>query len=365
MTNTTSTKFAAAGLILATMALTCILESSVAAQTKAPVPSQDDGHRPLPPPDSSAANRRTRLILKDGSYQIVMSYRITGKVVHYVSAERGAAEEDIPLDMVDLDATRRYASRNSVADDNQAPVLDPELLKEEAERAALTPEVVPDLRLSTEDSVLAFDIFQGTPELVPMPQAAGDLNHNTAHNVLRGVINPLASAHQIVQLKGEAAPVQMHINTPVLYLRVGDVTASPTAGEPLVVDTHGASAQAPTAPGGGSATSRYVIVRTDVRTGARVIASFKINLLGGVRRQEDVIETNTELLPGGHWMKVTPREPLDFGEFALMEVLSDKEINLGVWDFGVHPVAPENRDIVKPEDHRPATLTRRRPATSD
>ena len=52
-------------------------------------------------------------------------------------------------------------------------------------------------------------------------------------------------------------------------------------------------------------------------------------------------------------MKITPREPLDFGEFALMEVISDKEVNLGVWDFGIHPVAPENRDALKPRAQAP------------
>jgi hypothetical protein len=30
-----------------------------------------------------------------------------------------------------------------------------------------------------------------------------------------------------------------------------------------------------------------------------------------------------------------------------------------VWDFGVHPVAPENRDAIKPEPKRPVTLERR------
>ena len=47
--------------------------------------------------------------------------------------------------------------------------------------------------------------------------------------------------------------------------------------------------------------------------------------------------------------------------YTLMEVISDKEVNVGVWDFGVHPVAPENRDVMKPQPKRPVTLERRRP----
>jgi hypothetical protein len=42
-----------------------------------------------------------------------------------------------------------------------------------------------------------------------------------------------------------------------------------------------------------------------------------------------------------------------------MEIVSDREVNTGVWDFGVHPVKPENRDVIKPEAKRPLTLEHR------
>jgi hypothetical protein len=51
---------------------------------------------------------------------------------------------------------------------------------------------------------------------------------------------------------------------------------------------------------------------------------------------------------------------LEFGEYALMEVISDREVNLNVWDFGVHPTARENAGAIKPEEPRPATLRGRR-----
>jgi hypothetical protein len=328
----------------------------------ASVPAAYPQHTTALQPDATTPHR-TRLILKDGSYQIVMSYRIVGNVVRYISAERGGAEEEIPLSLVDLDATKRWEKQHAQADPNnpQPPTIDPELLKEEADRAALTPEVAKDLRLPEEDSTLVLDTYRGTPELVPLAQTDSDLNRNTAHNLLKAAVNPLSAAHPIVTLKGETSPVQLHIKDPVLYLRIGDETVGNTAGTPLTVDTHGATSHLPNDPGGGSPDSRYVIVRADVRTGARVIDSFRIPLLGTGRRQEDVVETTTELLPGGHWLKVTPREPLDFGEFALMEVISDKAVNLGVWDFGVHPVSPENRDIIKPEPRHGVTLERHGP----
>jgi hypothetical protein len=318
--------------------------------------------------DTTSNSHRTRLILKDGSYQVVTSYRIVGSVVHYISAERGGAQEEVPLSLVDMDATHRWEKQHAQTTDSsgtpQAPAIDPELLKEEADRASLTPEVAKDLRLPEDDSTLALDTFHGTPELVPLAQTDSDLNRNTGHNLLRTAVNPLSAAHPVVQLKGETSPIQLHVSDPVLYLRIGDETVGETAGTPLTVDTHGATSRAQNDPTGGSKNSRYVIVRADVRKGVRVISSFRISLLGSGQRQEDVIETSLQLLPGGHWLKITPLHPLDFGEFALMEVISDKAINLGVWDFGVHPVAPENRDVVKPEPRRPVTLEHHGPDTN-
>jgi hypothetical protein len=324
---------------------------------------------PLPDTQTTpAAPHRTHLILKDGSYQIVMSYQIKGDIVSYVSAERGETEE-VPTDLIDWDATHKWERQHAPASESgvaepPAPTIDPELLKEEADRAALTPEVAPDLHLPELDSVLALDYFHGTPELVPLVQSDGELNRTTSHNILKLAINPRAASHEIEQLKGIEAAVQMHVASPVIYLRIGDDAVVSHGGTPFTVDTHGGGSAAPVSkePSGASASSGYVMVRADVRTDTRVLASFNIATLGsGVHQQEDVIETDSEVLPGGHWMKITPKQPLDFGEYALMEIVSDKEVNLGVWDFGVHPTAPENRDVLKPKPKRPITLERRTP----
>lgn len=327
-----------------------------------PVCAAQPQQKSLPAANSASAPHRTRLYLKDGSYQIVMSYRVVGDRVRYVSAERGGAEEDIPVALVDFDATHRWEQQHTAEGSDAAPpVLSPELQKEEADRASLRPEVAKDLRLPDRDSVLVLDTFRGTPELVPLAQNDSDLNRNTGHNILRAVINPLSSPHQIAQLKGERSDIQLHVAQPIFYIRIDSDDEPSTGGTPLTVDTHGASSAMKGDSSTGSSKSSYVIIRADVRTGVRDIASFRIGMLDGVQPQEDVVETTSEILPGGHWMKLTPKQPLDFGEYALMEVISDKSVNLSVWDFGVHPVAPENRDIIKPEPKRPVGLERRRP----
>lgn len=323
--------------------------------------------RPLEPPIAAqreTPQHRSRLILKDGSYQTVLSYAVRGEVVHYRSAERNGAEEDIPLSLVDLPATQAWERAHDPANvaaeaADKPPVLSPELAREEAARAARTPEVAPDLRLPEGDSVLVLDTFQGTPELVPLPQNSSDLNHETAHATLKKEINPAAAAHDLLFLKDEKADVQVHVADPVFYVRLeGQARDDADTGGGFVVDTQGQAGKA--TPAGGSASSRYIIERVDVRRGERAVASLRLGLLGSGRPQPDVVEMRAEPLPGGVWLRLTPSQPLQFGEYALLEVLSDRAVNGYVWDFGVHPTAKENDEAQRPEVKRPVQLERRR-----
>lgn len=327
---------------------------------------QQPPRRPMDVPSASQSDTEpahTRLILKDGSYQLVLSYKVVGDVVHYRSAERGGEEEDLPLALVDLPATEKWKKDHEPgARDTQnaePAVISPELAKQEAARAALTPEVAPDLHLPEEDSVLALDTFRGAPELVPMSQSASDLNKETAHAVQKGPINPASAPHRITDIPRERADIQLHVPDPVFYVRVngGNPGDEMTSGGAFTVNTHGASGRA--TPSGGDPNNGYVIERVDVRRDGRIVDSMRIGQLGTGRAQRDVVEMRAEVLPGGHWMKLTPLQPLVFGEYALIEVLGSNAVNLDVWDFGVHSDAPDNVEAIRQEAKRPPTLEHR------
>ncbi len=327
---------------------------------------------PLEPPVASqpeTPRHRLHLILKDGSYQTVLSYRVKGQVVQYRSAERDGAEEEVPLSMVDLSATKAWERAHDPSqppgDQAQPPVLSPELAREEAARVARTPVVatVKDaiLRLPEDDSVLVLDTFQATPELVPLAQQGSDLNRETAHEVLKKTIDPAAVPHDLLFVKGERADVQLHIADPVFFVRLEGkgLPGSEDEGGSFTVDTAGAAGRA--TPGGGSAASRYVLERVDVRRGERAVESLLLRRLGGGGGQAGVIELAAEPMPGGVWLKLTPRQPLEFGEYVLIEVLEEHAVNADTWDFGVHPTARENDEAQRPEVKRPARLERRQP----
>ena len=309
------------------------------------------------------AAARQRLILKDGSYQLVLDYKVVGNVVRYRSAERNGELEDIPLNLVDLPATKKWAQDHTSAARTAAPVLSPELAREEADRALRTPEIAPDLRLPEEDSLLALDTFRGTPELVPVPQQASDLNKETAHAVVTTAMNPASSPHRLITVPGPTADIQLHVPDPVFYVRLGKQDEGESTGRAFVVDT-GGTQPGREVPAGSAETSDYVIERLDPRQDSRLLESFRIaELEDGPRHraQPDMVELKEETLPGGHWLKLTPRVPLDFGEYALIEILNGREINGAVWDFGVHSAAPENVEAQRPEPRKPAALERRKP----
>lgn len=323
--------------------------------------AQAPGSVPLPR-ESSAGNglHRTRLYLKDGTFQVVLSYTVKGEYVYYLSAERGAQQEVIPVKLVDLDATQQSEQRSQAQRDGMPAVqIDPELAKEEADRAARTPEVATDLHLPESDSVLVLDTYRGQPQLAILQQTDGELNRQTAHNILRQTINPLSHAHQLLQIKGTSAPVQLHVNDPAFYIRLDDSDPTYNGGGAFHVDTDSSRGRNIEAP---SAKSDYVIVTVDVRSDVRVVTTFSIGMLGGAKRQSDVVETNKTVMPGGHWLKIVPKQPLLIGEYALMEVLDDRTVNSGVWDFGVHPTAEANRDAILPSARRAPVLAPRRSA---
>jgi hypothetical protein len=313
----------------------------------------------LPALPGHAENPDKRLILKDGSYQVVTQYEVKGDRVRYKSAERGGDWEEIPSTLIDWPATDKWnkdhapgalaaaeAAREKTEQSDAAEIDKEEQQERDAEKARM-PTVSSGLRLPDESGVWVLDTFHGTPELVRLQQSDGDLNKDLGHNVLKAAINPMHGAKQLIRIDGARSKIQLHVGQPELYVSLDVKDDTPAPDDALKVDTHGASS-VKDKNNYSSPTSRYVIVRVQVRRNLRVVAAMNISMLGKVSHSEDIVETTSQILPGGHWMKVVPKESLSFGEYALMEVLSPEEVNLDVWDFGVDPRSPENKNTLSP-----------------
>lgn len=303
-----------------------------------------------------------RLVLKDGTYQMITKYEVKGDRVRFFSAERDEWEE-IPSALIDWPSTARWnhdhptGETPSITPPNatdpgqiEAAKIDAEERAARDEELARMPIILPGLRLPDESGVWVLDTFRGDPELVHVMQANGDLNRATDHSILPASANT-QGAKELIRMEGADAKVQLHVDQPVFYISLDHPGATPESPPPdsvLTVDTHGASSAVHDKNSHSSPDSQYAILRVNSDRNLRTVAATEIGLLSRPSRSEDIVETSKEILPGGRWMKITPKIPLLIGEYALIEILSPREVNLDVWAFGVNPRALENKNARTP-----------------
>jgi hypothetical protein len=298
-----------------------------------------------------------RLILKDGSYQLVTKYEVKGDRVRYKSAERDEWEE-LPTALVDWPATEKYEKDRTTSAIPEAAAIDKETDADREAELARLPQVAPGLRLPEDSGVFLLDNFQGQPQLVELQQAEGDINRNTKANILRGALNPVASAKQSVELEGEHAAVHAHVAVPSIYINVDDESNEPPSGQTASAQPSLPSLDAPRPEQQGPQQpqqpekaivpfDRFRIVHTKVKNGKRIVGDLKRNVAGKVSQEENFVKTTIDRVSGG-WFKLTPTEDLAPGEYALIEMKGNEGMNLYVWDFGVNPTAPANANPWKP-----------------
>ncbi len=314
----------------------------------------DQTSKPLPlKPATPGTGRNLRLILKDGSYQMVRDYQIAGDRVRYLSQERGEWEE-LPKDLVDWDATNKWARvHGELADENSSPAMkeaadiDAEESQVREDNRARMPNVAAGLELPDEEGVFVLDTYHGTPELVELK--ATDLSLNTRNRKGVAVLNPLAGQRASMELEGANARVHLHVDDPAIYLSLGvEDETEPVLTHPITVDTGGAKAVNAGKHGAHSPQSGFVIVRVDERQQVRIVGPIHVSPSGTVIQDEDTIPAKVEILPGKHWIKVSPVQTLSIGEYALVELISPSDISESVWDFRVDPRLGENAGAMGP-----------------
>jgi len=304
-------------------------------------------------PGIPGVGRNHRLILKDGSYQLVRDYQIIGERVRYLSQERGEWEE-LPLDLVDWDATHKWEKEHAdLAAEDTSPAMkeaedvDKEESEERQDQNARMPKVADGLELPDEDGVFVLDTYQGTPELVELVPA--DLSMETKSRKGIAVLNPLATQKASLELEGAHAKVHLHVNDPVIYLSLGvEEEKEPVLTHPLTVNTNGAKAVNGGKHGAHSAQSGFAIVKADERQEVRIVGAVHVSATGTVTQDENTIPAKAEVMPGKHWLKIEPAEKLAIGEYALVEILSPSDISQSVWDFRVDPRTADNRGSITP-----------------
>jgi hypothetical protein len=332
------------------LAATCLSWAAMVADAQA--------HKPLPKSSATPnAGSNHRLILKDGSYQIVRKYEVVGDRVRYLSLERGGDWEELPESLVDWDATRKWerdhaeqlaaAPEESSPAMNEAEGIDKEEEAERAEEAARMPEVAKGLELPDQDSVFVLDTYQGTPALVELAPNQLAVDAKTHHGL--STLNPLAGQRASIELAGAHAKVHLHVNDPSIFVSLNATdNAEKVLSHAMTVDTKGAPDAVNRKHGAHSPQSGFAIVKVDERKAVRIVGAIHISPTGNITQDEDTVPMKVEVMPGKHWLKLTPTQTLTIGEYALVEIISPSDISQVVWDFSVNPRLGDNPGSITP-----------------
>jgi hypothetical protein len=318
---------------------------------------RDQEHKKVITPDAPGLAHNHRLILKDGSYQVVRKYQVVGDRVRYMSMERSGEWEELPYGLVDWDATRKWeehhtgpydTSGNTPSDAmKEAAELDKEEAAEREDQKARMPEIAKGLELPDENGVFVLDTYQGTPELVELKPSDLDLNQRTRKGL--ATLNPMAGSKASIELAGAHARAHLHVNDPEIYVSLeGRDDVEQVVSRAMTVKATGVQEVAHRKHGAHSPQSGFAIVKVDERREVRIIGAIHVSPTGTVTQSEDVIPTKVEVLPGKHWLKLKPETTLNMGEYALVEIVSPSDISQSVWDFRVDPRTGDNPGSLGP-----------------
>jgi hypothetical protein len=179
------------------------------------------------------------------------------------------------------------------------------------------------LQLPTYGHVWALDTWKGVRELVRLrpPDATDDPGFSL-------------KLRRTIEFKGEAAAVRVHDAAPQFFLR-------------------GVS-------GGDNGRSDLVVVRLNVEGERREVtkdamAQLKQQAKHADGQFPDIISIKQQRVGTTDWYRLSPKQELAAGEYALVPLPSSPGFADGeVFDFAIDPTAPENADPLRSEQYRGA-----------
>lgn len=234
-----------------------------------------------------------RLYLKDGGYQLTNNYQVLADRVRYYSTERGEWEE-IPLELVDLDRTKKEAAEQQAIVQQEAKVVAEEdaalrAEREEAERVPVEPGV--------------YYLHGGKIETIK--PAEPKINNSTKRTVLR-VLAPVPLAGKAtIELDGIASMNTVDGREPEFYFRLSDDES-------------------------------FGIAKLTVKKDARVAENLSIITV----KRDRIVDEQVQLVPAFKKQeadllyKIWPEKPLEAGEYALIQYTEGK-MHPKLWDFSV------------------------------
>jgi hypothetical protein len=246
--------------------------------------------------------RGKKLMLTDGTFQLVREYTIEGDRVRYYSLDRSQWEQ-IPAAMVDWDATKKVEADEAKTD----AALLAKVHKQEAARLAVpldidaSLEVAPGIFLPPGDLLYVYD----GKTVVPLPQAETDSKLSKGHFIEQVMVPiPLIPTRHSISIAGAHAKLRLTDGRPEFYIRV------PNGTQP-----------------------ELVLIRAKAHGDSRHVENLD-QIFGQESEKRDAVPMQSWDIALGVY-RFTLGQELTSGEYAIAEMVKDGGDSLYVWDFGV------------------------------
>lgn len=253
-------------------------------------------------PPTPALPRGKKLMLKDGSFQLVREYQVEGDRVRYYSLD-SLQWEQMPAALVDWDATKKVEAEEANSD---AAALAKVHQQEEARRAEpldidASLEVAPGIFLPPGENLFVFD----GKSVLPLTQAETS-SKLAKRRVLEQVLVPvpIIPTRHSISIRGPRAKFRLKNGQPEFYMRTADVR------EPTME-----------------------LIRAKIHGESRQIENLD-ELFGAQRSTRDTVPMQRWEVARGVY-RFTLGEPLEPGEYAFAEIVQGESLSFYVWDFGV------------------------------
>ena len=177
--------------------------------------------------------------------------------------------------------------------------------------------------------VWILDQGENGPELNRIYLNIVHANGHTAENFVKAqfLVLPMGATFE---LPNPAAMLRVSNHTPLIFYRIKTEEEEEVKSVQSAANTQGIPAH-------------YVLLRVKVAGDHRIPYTYVSWQLGIKRaRHEDDVDVSTEEVANGQWMKITPRQPLPDGEYAVVRMPDNKKYyESNAYDFGIGAAATQ------------------------
>jgi hypothetical protein len=281
--------------------------TATAAQSPSPAQSSSSQGNQAPQAAGSSSTaplpRGKKLMLKDGTFQLVREYHLEGERVRYYSIEQSQWDE-MPESLVDWEATKRVEVEESKRNAELVAKVHARQAGQTAQALDIDAslEVAPGVFLPPGEGIFAFD----GKSVAKIPQAPADIKFSKKQMLKQVLVPiPIVPSRHTVSLLGAHAKLRIVSAQTEFYMRTAD------GREP-----------------------ELELLKAKIKDDERYLENLdELFKEQGTSGQTTVLMQRWLIAPGVY--RFTLEQHLDPGEYALAEIVQGGGTNLYFWDFGL------------------------------